>query len=127
VEPTTDVSDASLPFLFSEDYFEADTFPPQLNNFSGFIRTEDLHHIQRGIKETICPRHQGLPPPNLGKSGHGKLKADICRTLMEFDIPVSMAKLCSQVPEDGTATLKQHKMLECTMLLATALCWVTSH
>jgi hypothetical protein len=46
---------------------------------------------------------------------------------MEFDIPVSMAELCSQVPEDGTAALEWRKMLECTVLLATALRRVTSH
>lgn len=103
------------------------SFHPADNN--GFIGVDDLRRIQKGIKETVRPRHQAAPPSNLGEASHGKLKADQWRTLMEFDIPVSLVELCSEIhkDEDEADSLKRRKMLECTMFLATALCWATSH
>jgi hypothetical protein len=93
------------------------------------IGRKDLKKIQDFIKETVRPQWQRGPPPNLGEPGHGKLKADQWRTCMEFDIPVALAQVWFKEDTDGDNVdwHRRQKLLESTMLLATALRWATSH
>jgi hypothetical protein len=107
--------------------FEDDSSVPNADDLESCFNIEDLRHIQRGISETIRPGYQAPPPSNLGEPSHGKLKADVYRTLMEFDIPVSMVELSSRALASEEHTPQKRKLLECTMFLATALCWATSH
>jgi hypothetical protein len=93
----------------------------------------ELEQIQQDISNTVRPRWQSGPPTNLGTKGCGKLKADQLRTSMEFDIPVSLVKLWSGIKSDGSNGVdeminrRRLKILESTMLLATALQWATSY
>jgi len=97
------------------------------------IGKRELEQIQQDISNTVRPRWQSSPPTKLGTKGCGKLKADQWRTCIEFDIPVSLVKLWSGLRSDGSNGVDEQinrrrlKILESTMLLATALRWATSH
>jgi hypothetical protein len=113
--------------MIAEEFFE--TVPGQLELQHGQpIGVEELRQIQADIKRTTRPCWQRAPPTNLGEPSHGKLKADQWRTLIEFDIPVSLVKLWSELPEDDNdnRTARRRKLLDSTMFLATALRWATS-
>jgi hypothetical protein len=84
---------------------------------------QELKQIQRDIKATIRPTWQTPPPSNFGSPSHGKLKADVWRTTMEFDLLVSLARMWCK----ASATDRQRKMAESTFLLAIALRYGTSH
>jgi hypothetical protein len=92
------------------------------------IRIKELRQIQADIQGTTRPCWQRAPPSNLGEPSHGKLKADQWRTLIEFDIPASLVKLwCGLREDDGDAdNAQRRKLMDSTMLLATAIQWVTS-
>lgn len=109
--------------LIGDDFFEADY------QHQAPIDRKDLKQIQDFIKATVRPQWQRGPPPNLGEPSHGKLKADQWRTCMEFDIPVALAQLWSkeQGNEQDHDWNRRQKLLNSTMLLATALRWVTSY
>jgi hypothetical protein len=124
-DPPPAVEPIDIPLPIGEGIFEDDSSSPSADEPENCINIEDLRRIQRGIKDTVRPGYQAPPPSNLGEPNHGKLKADIYRTLMEFDIPVSMVELCTISP--GQDSSRKRKLLECTMSLATAICWATSH
>jgi hypothetical protein len=90
-----------------------------------FIGKEKIEQIQRDISNTTRPRWQSGPPTTLGTKGGGKLKADQWRSSIEFDIPVSLMKLLSHEGNDPDS--RRYKVLDSTMLLATALGWGTSY
>jgi len=113
-----------VPDIVAEDYFE---IIPTQSNWKP-VGMKELRQIQADIKRTMRPSWQQAPPSNLGEASHGKLKADQWRTLIEFDIPVSLVKLWSKLPEDNgdVHNVRCRKLMESTMLLATALRWATS-
>jgi hypothetical protein len=61
----------------------------------------ELRSIRKDIRKTSRPSWQGNPPADFGSKGRGKLKADFWRTLIEFDLPVSLMRLWSMVETDG--------------------------
>jgi hypothetical protein len=89
----------------------------------GVIGRKELRQIRKDIAATTRPGWQTGPPTNFGSPSHGKPKADQWRSIIEFDIPVSLVQLWWMVP-DGD---RREKLLESTMFLATALRWATSH
>ena len=89
----------------------------------------EIKKLQELLGETIRQTWHTQPPKNLGDPGHGKLKADQWQSLMEFDIPVSLAQMwvLSKKKRSQDEGSHKHKMFTCTMFLACAICWVTSH
>ena len=114
------------------DYDPDTRFPVDFHNYR-LVGKKEKEQIQQDISNTTRPRWQSGPPTKLGTKGCGKLKADQWRTCMEFDIPVSLMKLWSEAkPNEGNGIDdriddRRHKVLNSTMLLATALRWGTSH
>jgi len=102
--------------------------PVDFDSYS-LISKKEKEQIQQDISNTTRPRWQSGPPIKLGTKGCGKVKADQLRSCIEFDIPVSLMKLWSEVkPNEGNGLDdRRHKVLNSTMLLATALRWGTSH
>lgn len=109
----------------NRDVQPASSKPPVI----GLIGKTELRQIQRDISETTRPRWQSGPPPKFGTKTAGKLKADQWRSCIEFDIPISLVKLWSSVDEsEGIAGGdRRRKLLDSTMMLATAIRWATSH
>ena len=89
------------------------------------LTSKELRQVQLHIQSTIRPTWHGGPPPNFGEKCHGKLKADQWCSLIEFDLPVSLASLLHQARQTDIDRLD--KVFESTMLLATAIQWATSH
>ena len=95
---------------------------PQNNQF---VTSEEVKAIQASIQKTCRPSWQQAPPRAFGTSQQGKLKADQWRTLIEFDIPVSLVELWVDV--NGSCADKKHlALIEITMNLATAVFYGTS-
>lgn len=80
---------------------------------------KELAKIHKDISGTIRPSWHTGPPANFGTPTHGKLKADQWRSLIEFDLPVSLVQLW--------AKSKRQKYADSTMLLATSIRWGTSY
>jgi hypothetical protein len=92
------------------------------------ISQDDLKVIRDDIAATIHPRWHAAPPANLGQVSHGKVKADEWRLCFEFDIPVSLLRIETQQSVSGAQTNEYRvKLVRSTFLLATAICWATSH
>jgi len=121
----------TLPGVVDEDDSAGCHLDPQaaVPNKFRLIGKKELEQIQQNISETTRPQWQSGPPCNLGTKGCGKLKADQWRSLIEFDIPVSLMKMWSEaIPNQGKhLDDTRYKVLNSTMLLATALRWGTSH
>ena len=65
----------------------------QTVELDGNLLTKDnIKQIQKDIKSTIRPTWQAPPPSNFGSPSHGKPKADVWRTCIEFDLTVSLAR-----------------------------------
>jgi len=82
------------------------------------------------MSQTIHPSWHTLPPSNLGEAKHGKLKADQWRSCMEFDMPAAVAQIWvhgSRSSEDDEQIQRQKKLVQATILLATAIRWATSY
>jgi hypothetical protein len=82
------------------------------------------------MSQTIRPSWHTLPPSNLGEAKHGKLKADQWQSSIEFDVPTAIAQiwvLDRQGNKDEERARRQHKLVEATLLLATAICCATSY
>lgn len=89
---------------------------------------KELKEIQDDIVNTMRPSWQSGPPKNFGEPSHGKLKADQWRSCAEFDLPVSLVSLWLRTSGGAApANTRRRKMVESTMLLATAIRWGTSH
>ena len=94
------------------------------------LNLKELKRLQTFISQTTRPSWLTPPPSNLGEAKHGKLKADQWRSCIEFDVPTAMAQiwiLDRQEHEDNERTRRQKKLVEATLLLATAIRWATSH
>lgn len=124
--------DELLPGLMDEDP------PPQAahkhdltagEHHDGRLDRREMRQLRKDIAKTFRPTWQQPPPPNIGSKTHGKLKADQWRTCIEFDLPVSLVRLWSAHATDPAAivTDRRMKVVESTMLLATAIRWATSH
>jgi hypothetical protein len=96
------------------------TTPGKGNNM---LTKKGLKQIRKDIKNTVRPTWQAAPPSNFGSPSHGKPKADVWRTLSDFDLTVSLAKAWSK----DSATDRQKKALESTLLLPTAIRSGTSY
>ena len=95
-------------------------------SMEGFDRGE-IKTLQEQISRTTRPVWHSAPPPNLGEPGHGKLKADQWRSLIEFDIPVSIAQLSVAARNKSHELGRWESILHCTMMLAcTALKNITA-
>jgi hypothetical protein len=97
-----------------------DEIEPEADDMLG---RKELKQIQEDIEAIVRPTWQTRLPSNFGSPSGGKLKADVWRTGMEFDLIVSLVKMWSK----PTATDRQKKAVESTILLAIALRWGTSH
>lgn len=98
--------------------------------FASQLSKKDMRHIREGISKTTRPTWHAGPPPNLGMPAHGKLKADQWRSIIEFDLPVSLVRLlvtdkANKLPEERL--LSRELQVRSTMSLATAIRWGTSH
>jgi hypothetical protein len=116
--------------LVGEEYFEENLKEAESDDvFKDKITKNELKILQSDIKNTRRPQYQVAPPANLGNPGHGKLKADQWRTCIEFDIPVSVAKLWSRetAPKDQAPdiTLHRDQLFRAIMDLAVAVRWGT--
>lgn len=89
----------------------------------------EMEQIRDDILGTTRPVWHAGPPSSFGSKGHGKLKADQWRSSIEFDIPVSLVSLLDKSKQlnDLAATARCQKLVDSTMLLATAIRWATSH
>ncbi|OBZ68265.1 hypothetical protein A0H81_12045 [Grifola frondosa] len=72
------------------------------------LTKKDVEAIQMDITRTTRPTIHTQPPPKIGTKAQGKLKADEWRSLMEFDLPVTLVHLWwkstqHHVPRDGNA------------------------
>lgn len=111
----------------------ADTTVPVDCDYYRRLSKDELEQIQQDISNTIRPRWQSGPPKQLGTKGCGKLKADQWRSSIEFDIPVSLVKLWSEMKSTGESGIddkiidRNGKTLDSTMLLHAALHWATSY
>jgi hypothetical protein len=84
---------------------------------------KELKQIQHDIKATIRPTWQTPLPTNFGSPRHGKLKADVWRTGVEFDLVASIVRMWSS----PSATDKQKLAVESTKLLSKAVRCGTSY
>ncbi len=105
--------------LVGDDYFDNEPDSVSVRTI-GPISDDELKTIHSYIASTVRPRWHKSPPKNLGEARHGKLKADQWRSLMEFDIPVALAQLWTENSE-------RQQLFHCTMLLAIAIRYATSH
>ncbi|KAJ3525025.1 hypothetical protein NMY22_g10750 [Coprinellus aureogranulatus] len=129
VEEASDIrihhlEDTTVPDIFSIDLGEGSARPVRRE----MLDTDELKAIQQDIKKTLRPSNQTSPPRDFGSPSHGKLKADEWRACIEFDLPISMAKLWADgLPEDNVNRERYALALESTFLLAMALRYATSH
>jgi len=97
---------------------------------SGEVLTDvEIDQIQTELRSIERPSWHRGPPKNLGEAEHGKLKAEQWRSAIEFDLPVTLAKLWGTdhtKPGDENGKRRQ-KLAHSTMLLAMAIRWGTSH
>jgi hypothetical protein len=94
------------------------------------VNAKELKSIHKFLSETTRPSWHTPPPSNLGEASHGKLKADQWRSCIEFDVPAAMAEIWihnGQTSEEGEGVRRQKKLVDATMLLATAIRWATSY
>jgi hypothetical protein len=100
----------------------------QRDFFDTFTKKE-LRRIWADIEATTRPSWQAELPTNLGEPEHGKLKADQWRSSIEFDLPVSLARLWLSdcLDSDPQRRDRRKKLLESTMLLAMAVRWGSSY
>jgi hypothetical protein len=94
------------------------------------VNLKELKRIHHFLSQTTRPSWHTPPPRNLGEPSHGKLKADQSRSAMEFDIPAAVAEIWGRdVCESGEdeRVQRQEKLVEATLLLATAIRWATSY
>jgi hypothetical protein len=118
--------------LVGEEYLEESSRESKSDGvFDDKITKKELKVLQTDIKKTLRPQYQIAPPVNLGSSGHGKLKADQWRTCIEFDIPISIAKLWSRETAPGNQapdiTARRDQLFRSVMHLAVAVRWGTSY
>jgi len=89
------------------------------------LTKEECRFLQNSIRTTVRPPSHRAPPSNLGDEGHGKLKADQWRSLLEFDVPVALAQLWSKESQSETVAAevaeRKEKMLTATMYLSIAI------
>ncbi|KAH9928229.1 hypothetical protein B0H21DRAFT_700382, partial [Amylocystis lapponica] len=95
--------------LVEEVASATDEGPDITNNSSDSVfRKEDLKRFERNIRATLRPVYSEGPPPKMGTSGHGKLKADQWKAAMEFELPVSLMKHWHQVELTDLSTSEHH-------------------
>lgn len=86
--------------------------------------------LHKNIAITIRPQSHGDPPANLGEEKHGKLPADVLRTLIEFDLPVntvdSWSKNVQPANTDPDVAERNDKKFRATMYLSMAIRVATS-
>jgi hypothetical protein len=118
-------------FISNELYEE---YTPQvhtaeLNRSAEVLADRKINDIQERLGKVQRPSWHCGPPENLGEMEYSKLKAEQWKLLIEFDLPVALMHLWGAGCEaDGAEHRSQRqKLVHSTMLLATAICWGTSH
>ena len=94
------------------------------------VNLKEMTRMHTFISQTTRPSWHAPPPSNLGEAKHGKLKADQHRSCMKFDVPCAIAQIWlhdKQGSEDNERAQRQKKLVEATILLATAIQWATSY
>jgi hypothetical protein len=92
------------------------------------INLQELKQLHTFLSQTTRPSWHARLPSNLGEAKHGKLKADQNRSSFEFDVPVAIAQLWTiGRREDDEQAQRQRKLVDATLLLATAIRWATSY
>ena len=94
------------------------------------LRAKELRKIREDISNTSRPTWQSRLPRDFGSPSHGKLKADVWRTCIEFDLPVSLADLWSGNDDNGDTSsmaAREKTVMESTMFLSMAIRWGTSY
>lgn len=91
---------------------------------SGEVLTDvEINQIQTELCSIERPSWHRRLPKNLGEAEHSKLKAEQWRSAIEFDLPVTLAKLWGtdhMKPGDENGKWRQ-KLAHSTMLLAMAI------
>jgi hypothetical protein len=90
------------------------------------LSPSEVKMIRERIRRTSRPRWHAKSPLDLGSSGHGKLKADQWRSLIEFDLPAALAYICFHSSSQAIDIEGSKERFECTMLLAVAVGWAVS-
>jgi hypothetical protein len=82
-----------------------------------FMTNQELKLLRVCLANVHRPRWRGAPPENLGSAKNGKLKADVLRTLAEFDLGVAVVQMGANSPDTKT---------DMTISLFTAIRFATS-
>lgn len=99
--------------------------PPKIG-WHDYIRHKEIQAIQSAIKSTIRPTWQQAPLKGFGSSQQGKLKADQWRTMIKFDLPITLVELWSEGAKCNPHATKYYSaLLDITILLALAVFWGT--
>jgi hypothetical protein len=93
------------------------------------LNLKELKRMHGFLSQTTRPSWHTPPPSNLGEASHGKLKADQWQSCIEFDVPAAVAEIWTHDnrSEENERVQRQKKLVEATMLLATAIRWATSY
>lgn len=92
---------------------------------SPVITQQMLARIRQDSESTLRPAWQANLPKAFGSPSHGKLKADQWRTVIEFDLPVSLIRILATQKPSGTLhkDAQLQKLVIHTLDLAMALGW----
>lgn len=90
---------------------------------------KELAKIQKDIAGTTRPSWHASLPFNFGSKSHGKVKADVWRSGIEFDLPVSIIQLWAKGRDTADTDLnnRRHELADSTMQVSCAIGWGTSH
>lgn len=133
--------------IVGDEYFESSTTgltptrdlpePPEKKVWTvgdDAVSKEELARIHTFLAQTTRPSWHASPPLNLGEPKHGKLKADVWRSAIEFDIPAAIAQLWmsgNRASSDGDdeAERWRRKLLlaKATIQFGEAVAWCTSY
>lgn len=94
------------------------------------LTKRELDTIRANINATIRPSYHRPPPANFGEAAAGKLKAEEWKSIIEWDLPVSLAQmwlLDSDTTSSDERRQRRRKLAQSTILLATAIRWATSY
>lgn len=132
VFPYANLEDIPNPFLgvkstiMAKPKVQLQSQPPPKIGWQDYIRHKEIQAIQSAIKSTIRPTWQQAPLKAFGSSQQGKLKANQWRTMIEFDLPITLVELWSEGAKCDLHATKYHSaLLDITILLALAVFWGT--
>ncbi|KAF8163857.1 hypothetical protein BJ912DRAFT_864584 [Pholiota molesta] len=86
-----------------------------------------MQHIRSDINRLLTPTWMPSVPSNLGEAAHGKLKADVWRTLGTIHLPLSLIALWHKPVDGNPRSLRCVKILSVTLSLLSAVIIASSH